>query len=365
MNPSEIFDTLQNYLQLTDLQEKDYIFRKLRRMVELPELTRHYQMQEELTKLLRNPNFTQSNEGKALVTILQGYIMATIYQHQEALKHFDGAISQVSGKEDNTLIYLFCRARLARIYSLTEEGMNKQALDEAKEIKPLIEKLALPALNVEYAYIKGLAHRRLGENQAAKDSLRAALEHSQNLRDEWLIARVEDTLGLTCLDLGEMDQSELHLQRSLARKTRLGDLVGLARTLGNLGRYYAMKEEDNLAFTYLMRQLDLCEELGNIKCSMVSLRELSQLALRAKQWAQAEDYLKRAEGLVKQVGSLFSEAYLALSWADFYLERGEWKQAEAQHQTATEKFGSDPGDLIQAHLKLQAASVVSLTVLYI
>jgi signal transduction histidine kinase len=359
MNPSEVFNSIQSYLQLTDLQEKDHLFRKIRRMVELPELTKRYQTHEELTNLLLNSNFTQSNEGKALVTLLRGYIMATIYQHQEALKHFDEALSHVSGQEESTLIYLLCRARLARIYSLTETGMNRQSLNEAKEIEPLIKKLDLPALHAEHAHIRGLAHRRLGENQAAKDSLRAALEHSQNLRDEWLIARVEDTLGLTCLDMGEMDQSELHLQRSLARKTRLGDQVGLARTLGNLGRYYATQEKDDLAFTYLMRELDLCEELGNIKGSMVSLRELSQLALRAKRWAQAEDYLKRAEGLVKQVGSLFSEAYLALSWADFYLARGELQQADEQHQIAVSKFGSEPGDLIQAHLKLQAARIAA------
>jgi hypothetical protein len=48
MNPSEVFNSTQSYLKLTDLLEKDYLFRKIRRTVEFPELTKRYQMHEEL-----------------------------------------------------------------------------------------------------------------------------------------------------------------------------------------------------------------------------------------------------------------------------------------------------------------------------
>ena len=121
-----------------------------------------------------------------------------------------------------------------------------------------------------------------------------------------------------------MDQAELYFQRALARKTRLGDLHGLAYTLGNLGRYFDSQERDDLAAHYLQRALELCEKLGQLKGRMVSLQGLARIAWRAGQWDQALDYLMRGEALVRQVGSRVAEAYLSLTRADYHLARGEW-----------------------------------------
>ena len=79
-------------------------------------------------------------------------------------------------------------------------------------------------------------------------------------------------MGLASLDLGQMDQAELHFQRALARKTHLGDLRGQAYTLGNLGRYFASQERDDLATHHFQRQLELGEELGHLKGRIVSLQ---------------------------------------------------------------------------------------------
>jgi len=156
-----------------------------------------------------------------------------------------------------------------------------------------------------------------------------------------------------------LQAAELHFQRALARKTRLGDLHGLAYTLGNLGRYFASQERDDLATHYLQRELELCEELGNLKGRMVSLRGLARIAWRAGQWSQALDYLKRVEGLVRQVGSRFTEAHLCHTRADYHLARGEWDQAEPLHQKARDLFGPQPGDLTQAQLELQTAQIAA------
>jgi tetratricopeptide (TPR) repeat protein len=173
------------------------------------------------------------------------------------------------------------------------------------------------------------------------------------------VARVEDTLGLASLDLGHMDQAELHLQRALARKTRLGYHQGLTYTLGNLGRCFASQERDDLAGQYLQEELELCEELGYLKGCMVSLQGLARIALRVGQWSRALEYLKRVEKLVRQVGSRFPEANLSLTRVDYHLAREEWEEAESFNQKARDLFGLQPGDLIQPQLALQVAQIAA------
>jgi signal transduction histidine kinase len=354
----DISSHLREYLASSSLGEKDRLLRQMRGLAESCPPDR---VEFEVVRLQKGSGKTlkESPEKKALLLLLAGYNRMAGYDHPGAEEAFEKAIPQNAGEQPPSLLYLSCCAGLGRTLSLSERGLNLQALQKIKSLKPLLDTLDLPALNGEARHLRAVALRRLGRNLEAQAELNQALGLFQQTANEHWVAKVEDSLGLASLDLGQMDQAELHLQRALARKTRLGDHRGLACTLGNLGRYFASQERDDLATHYLQSELALCEELGHLKGKMDSLRGLARIAWRAGQWSRALDYLKRVEGLVRRVGSRFNEANLSLTRADYHLARGEWDQAEPLHQKARDLFGPQAGDLIQAQLELQTAQIAA------
>jgi len=309
--------------------------------------------------ILPDINPESAEEAKALGHLLRSYRYAITFQHQQALDCSRQVIAATSPEAKNSLAYLHCRARLARGLSLTELGQHHQALEEAQDAGPLLERLNLPSLRVEIALLQGLAHRRLGEGEQAAARLQQALETAQTLGDELLLARVEDVAGLVCLDRGELDKAELHFQRALARRTRHRDQLGLAATLGNLSRFYATQEKYDLARSYLDSELAICEIYGALKGCIVSLQEMARLAARSQDWSQAQEYLRRADQLLEQVDSPVSRACQAFTWADYYLAREEWPEAEKQHRLAAKLFGPDPGKFVEVQLEWQAARLAA------
>ncbi|MCU0578590.1 MAG: tetratricopeptide repeat protein, partial [Desulfobacterota bacterium] len=255
-----MFATIRIYLASPALEEKDRLLRTMRRLAESGSPDR-----EELEGFgpagSSGETWPEGPEGQGLLLLLSGYRRMAGYDYPGAEEALEKVIPLIAREHQPPLLYLGCCAGLGRTLSLSERGLNHQALQRIKSLKPLLDRLALPALKGEARHLQALALRRLGRNAEALAELNRALGLFQQTLDDYWIARVEDTLGVTTLDLGQMDQAELHLQRALARKVRLGDLPGQAYTLGNLGRYFASQERDDLAAHYLKRELELSEKL--------------------------------------------------------------------------------------------------------
>jgi signal transduction histidine kinase len=357
MADHELLPLLQNYLASSSLDEKDRLLRRMR------DLAGSVPDREALEDRRLPDSFQEARQGnpeeEALCLLLAGYGRLGGYDHPGADEAFEQLTARNTEEQSRPLLYLTCRAGLGLALSLSERGLNLQALQKIKSLDALLKKLELPSLSGEAGLLRARALRRLGRNQEALEQLHRTLTLFQQADDEYGIAGVEDTLGLAALDLGQMDQAELFLQRALARKTQMGDRCGLAYTLGNLGRYFASREQDDQAAEYLHRKLDLCEELGQLKGRMVARQGLARIAWRAGQWNRARDYLRQVEDLVRQAGSRLAEAYLLFTKADYLLARGEWEEAGPLHRKTRDLFGPQPGDLIQAHLALQAAQIAA------
>lgn len=68
-------------------------------------------------------------------------------------------IAENAGDQALPIIYLSCRADLGRIMSLSERGLNLQALQKITSLNPLLDKLNLPDLNGEARHLRALGLR--------------------------------------------------------------------------------------------------------------------------------------------------------------------------------------------------------------
>jgi tetratricopeptide (TPR) repeat protein len=217
MLSSDIFSHIRKYLGSSSLVEKDRLLRQMRRLVESGPADRE---EFEVFRLRKGSGETlkENPEREALLLLLAGYNRMAGYDHPGAEEAFEKVIPPDAGEQHPLLLYLGCCADLGRALSLSERGLNLPAFQKIKILKPLLDKLDLPALNGEAQHLRALALRRLGRSLEALAELNPALGLFQQTADEHWVAKVEDTLGLAFLDLGQMDQAELHFQRALARR---------------------------------------------------------------------------------------------------------------------------------------------------
>ncbi|MEM8604059.1 MAG: CHAT domain-containing protein, partial [Cyanobacteria bacterium P01_H01_bin.121] len=162
--------------------------------------------------------------------------------------------------------------------------------------------------------------------------------------DRWDNAAILHYLGVTYLDLGQLDQATETLEEALALEQAVGDRVTQVQTLSQLGR--------------------LTQERGDLPTALTYYEEARTLSVSQGLWSQQVSILSRlgevldALGLSGRALKYYQEAlgYAQLSQADrsrallglgaHYRRRGQVAQAEATFQEAislTEFQGDRPG----------------------
>jgi non-specific serine/threonine protein kinase len=86
----------------------------------------------------------------------------------------------------------------------------------------------------------GAANHQLGDLEAARSSLEAALTRAEALEEEYLIARAAGALALVAAEQGETDRAIFLLRRGVLLARRLGNPHQVARMLDGLAAFGAM-----------------------------------------------------------------------------------------------------------------------------
>ncbi|MCC6918804.1 MAG: protein kinase [Alphaproteobacteria bacterium] len=133
-------------------------------------------------------------------------------------------------------------------------------------VEPVIEKGgAEAAARPRALHLRGLvAMRRVDMQGAVKDLLEASDGFSK-LENVAGSAQVNDSLGTVYAAIGQVDQALSAYARSLADKTVLGDLQGVAITLGNLGRLSFQSGRYGDAHHYFQNDIKLAQKLGDVR----------------------------------------------------------------------------------------------------
>jgi non-specific serine/threonine protein kinase len=136
--------------------------------------------------------------------------------------------------------YLIAMNQASIAYSFYLAGDYSVARKQAKHALELLEgsgfagpaSIALVAL--------GAASHQIGDLEAARSSLEAALRRAEALEEEYLIARAAGALALVATEQGETNRATFLLRRGVLLARRLGNPHQVARMLEGLAAFAAM-----------------------------------------------------------------------------------------------------------------------------
>ncbi len=120
-------------------------------------------------------------------------------------------------------------------------------------------------LRARALHVLGLAEGKLRNTADALDALLEANRLYADADARAPRAQVQDTIGMLFAARGRLDQAVYWYALSLADKALIGDRLGMAITLGNLGRLHLRAGRNEDALTCFQRDLELAEQLGDMR----------------------------------------------------------------------------------------------------
>jgi tetratricopeptide (TPR) repeat protein/transcriptional regulator with XRE-family HTH domain len=162
-----------------------------------------------------------------------------------------------------------------------------------------------------------------------------------------------NNLGTAAHRLGENTRAVLALGRAMEIREELGDRVGVLQALLNMGGVYDSQGQHERAEACLLRALRTSEELGLDELTLKVLNTLGANQTDVRRPAEAKRYLHRALELSRQLRHVDSEAIALQNLAGAYYLAGEtdtaldfWRQALEMY----ERFEDPEADAVRADM---------------
>jgi tetratricopeptide (TPR) repeat protein/predicted Ser/Thr protein kinase len=173
-----------------------------------------------------------------------------------------------------------------------------------------------------------IAMRRVDNQSAVKDLLEAS-EGYTKLGLTAGSAQVNDSLGTVYAALGQVDQALSAYARSLADKTVLGDRMGVAITLGNLGRLSFQSGRYADAHAYFQNDVLLCRQLGDQRGEAKLMNDIGRVLAAEGKHAEALVKLDKGLAMARERGLTGIEFFCLKDKADTLAGMGDTKAAMA------------------------------------
>ncbi len=173
-------------------------------------------------------------------------------------------------------------------------------------------------------------------------------------------ARVYNSLGQTCLEMGRLDDALLFLEKARWICEELGADAELAAIYGKLGAVHLNREDYLQAVELHRRDVAVCRRFGNSRALAFATRNLG-LSLRARgDLSEARRCLEEALGsfLSLQDRALAMQVHLDL--AEVWLDWGRLPEAEESLQRSRDELHSDSPDSDKARIWLLTGTLQRL-----
>ena len=145
---------------------------------------------------------------------------------------------------------LFAYRQAGRYYT---QGL--EALEKAREIEDW------EALQRDFLYLLGLAHKNLGEWKDALEILERSMSLAQDMGDTKAYAQAMEHMGAIQHQRGELESALEYYGQALEAVEQTGDLEGQCRVLNNTGIVYHERSEWDQVLSCYRRALEISREI--------------------------------------------------------------------------------------------------------
>ncbi len=207
----------------------------------------------------------------------------------------------------------------------------------------LVGKLTDRRLTATNYHQMGVAHRNLGNMQAAIECYEASLEIKRGLGDKKSEGVTLGMLGQIYRQLGDYERSTALKEQSLAIAREVGDRRGEAIQLGDLGGNHYQQDRIHEAIKNYQATAEIMPELWIRRDEAIAYTWLSRCYTALGDLAQAHEYAHRGLQIGREVVYRLAEAVCVTEIGIQTHRRGDYRQALGQYAEAL-KIYREVGD---------------------
>ena len=197
--------------------------------------------------------------------------------------------------------------------------------------------------------LRGVSFFYRGDYPRGLECLTECLQIQEALGDDMGIAITLGNIGNIHRDLGEHDQALAHHQRALSISERVHDSTGIAVALNNMGGNYEARGDYARAIDHYMRSLRIKERLGDERGIGNTLNNIGVLRMQQKDYAEAMSYFLRSKVYRERLADNVGLGGLLANMAIVEEHSGSLDSARTLNELAMrtyEEAGHTPGLLL-------------------
>lgn len=219
------------------------------------------------------------------------------------------------------------RIRLAGAGIYSRQGKHHQALEWCESALEIARQGSGQAELAHGTYLQGTIHWHLGHLPELIACAQRSLALYEEMGDLVGQAKTLHNLGIAYTESGDWMAAMRHFQRAIELEERLGNVYGVAKVTNSLGIILFCGGALDAAAMAYQKSLDIWETIGFPIGVALSWSNLGQVCTERGEWEQALDYLERSQRKFQEIKSalFLPEVYRRL--AVVHLGLGQLKEA--------------------------------------
>ena len=257
-----------------------------------------------------------------------GEAAARAYELVQAELHYE-RLAKVMEEEPSLLADPDERARMAESYGyvLFDRGRLEEAEVWFGVLERLGESCDRPDWTVRSLWYQGLNAINRGELDRAESLLERGLSLVSDA-DDRLKADLHSALGLVHHDRADADASLRHHEEALGLRSEIGDPLGKAKSLMNMGNvYFNLRRDYERAEEHYERALEFSQKAGDRLMRGGCTLNLGSLAMDRGDWQPALRRFQRVNAVAEEMGWSFLRFLSMRNQAECLLNLGQIDKA--------------------------------------
>ncbi len=206
-----------------------------------------------------------------------------------------------------------------------------------------------PQIEAEIDAFLGWINLRRGDVAGAQAWLEKGLARVNDTQHLDVLSSILNRLGAVYYEQGELDRATQIVERALAIRESLGDILGVARSSNNLGILKSNSGDWQGALENYQRGLQILEKIGNTEGVAIAHTNIGSIYIDTGNWDQAAAHLQQGLALAQRIANPYEIAQAHLNLGRLYLAQQQWDKAQ-QHLDAAIVFYKQAGSRASSNL---------------